>query len=177
MLEPADLLEIHRRTHSGTITLLEHCAQFGSEELHRRFEGFGYPSIHHQLHHIIEAEDYWIGVLRGEFAPGGRHFERASRTEEVDESLNFPALADLAAYRERVAMDTGAFLDQQSAAQLATPGEYSVWGGKAVTLTPALVVLRPIMHTFHHRGQAAVMCRILGYPVPPSTALDFPLRP
>lgn len=178
MPEAAKLLEIHRRTHSGTITLLEHCAKLSDEELHRRMDGFGYPSIHHQLHHIIEGEDYWIGVLRSEYAPGGKHFERAARIgdEEVDESLNFAGLPELAAYRERVAAETAAFLAAQSAEQLATAGEYCVWGGKVVTLTPWLVVLRPITHTFHHRGQIAVMCRLLGQPVPPSPALDFPLR-
>ena len=33
--------------------------------LDQELEGFGYPSIRLQLHHVIGAEQYWVGVLRG----------------------------------------------------------------------------------------------------------------
>jgi uncharacterized damage-inducible protein DinB len=177
MLEPSDLLEIHRRTHEGAITLLEHCARLSAEELCRELPGFGYPSVRKQLHHISEAEDYWIAVLRGEYAADGARAAHLSDHDYEAEVSKYPTVEALEGLRATVAAATQAYLAGTSAPQLAAPGEYCVWGGELVTLIPALVVLRPITHAFHHRGQVAAMCRLLGSPAPPSRALDFPLRP
>ena len=49
-----------------------------------------------------------------------------------------------------------------------------LWLLRAVGLLPALVFMRPFTHNYHHQGQVAAMCRLLGHPTPP---LDFPLAP
>src|ERR1051325_5623420 len=63
MLTPDDLIETHRRTQQGTITLLDHCRQFSPEELQRELPGFGFPTVLLQFDHLIGAEDYWVRVL------------------------------------------------------------------------------------------------------------------
>ena len=61
----AGLRDLHDRTHRSLQKLLDHCAGFTDEELRREMAGFGYPNILLQLHHMIGAEQYWIGVLEG----------------------------------------------------------------------------------------------------------------
>ena len=43
--------------------------------------------------------------------------------------------------------------------------DMTTWGGKVHPLAPAHVVLRTVTHIYHHMGQVAAMCRILGHPV------------
>src|SRR5512146_565021 len=102
MFTPGDFIEIHRRTHSGTVRLLEHCRQLSPEERRRDLfaQGFGVPRVLEQLHHIISAEQYWLAVLRGRFAPGVERTEQELFDDELD---NFPDIDALEAYRQRVA--------------------------------------------------------------------------
>lgn len=46
------------------------------------------------------------------------------------------------------------------------------WGNREKTLAPQHVVLRVLTHVFHHQGQLAAMCRLLGRPC---EGLDYPL--
>lgn len=161
MFTSADLLILHARAHTNLIKLLEHCRQFTPEELHRELDGFGYPTLQLQLHHIIEAEDWWIGVLQG-------------RIEQIDTRLVHTTIPQLEAYREQVAAGTATYLAGTADAELNRPRPLLVDPGMTRVLIPALVVLRPFTHNYHHQGQAAAMCRLLGHPTPP---LDFPLAP
>jgi uncharacterized damage-inducible protein DinB len=155
-----DLLDLHRRTHVSLQKLLEHCAGFEAEALSRSLEGFGYPTILLQLHHVIGAERYWIGVLHGEVLP-----------EEPE--ADFTSIDALKAFRARVAAATQAYLRGASEADLKTRREMAMWGGRRAPLVPAQVLLRTQTHIFQHQGQVAAMCRLLGRPIPPG--LDFPL--
>lgn len=158
----AGMIDLHARTHRSLKALLDHCAGFAPDALDRELDGFGYPSIATQLQHVIGAEAYWIGVLRGEMLVEEDPADRAS----VDA---------LRRYRERVASETEAYLASLSDAELSTPRRCVTWGGKEHDLVPAHVVLRTQTHAFQHQGQIAAMCRLLGRPVP--AGLDFPLRP
>ena len=53
MFDPASLLEMHSRTHSGVSALLEHCRALSPEELRREHAASGYPTVQLVLHHII----------------------------------------------------------------------------------------------------------------------------
>ena len=162
MFTPEDLLELHRRTHSGTALLLAHCAQFSAEELAREHPGFGYPSLAEQWRHIIGAEDYWLSVLAGAW-------------DIPDHAAACGSVAELEARRAVVARQTADFVAGASAEALNTPGEYATWPeGRRRLLVPALVVLRTLTHAFQHRGQVQAICRLMGQPCPPS---DFPLQP
>lgn len=155
-----DLLDLHRRTHASLKKLIEHCAGFGAEDLTRELTGFGYPTLLRQLHHVIAAERYWFGVLRGQMLADERDEDRAS-------------IDAVRAFREQVAAATVAYLRDASDADLNTRREVTTWNGKRPSVLPAHVVLRTQTHVFQHQGQVAAMCRLLGRPIPPG--LDFPL--
>jgi len=160
MYTSAALIDVHERTHRSLHKLIEHCAGFSDEELGRELEGFGYGSVRMQLHHMIGAEQYWVGVLAGLML--------------VDEDeADFASIAALHAFRERVADVTSAYLRTASEVELSTGRNMTTWGDREVELIPAHVVLRTQTHVFQHRGQIAAMARLLGRPIP--AGLDFPL--
>ena len=160
MFAPTDLLELHRRTHLGLEGLLEHCAGFSQDELTRRLEGFGDATVLLQLHHVLGAEQYWIGVLEGKML--------------VDElETDHASIEALRAFRDRVTAATRAYLRATSERELGTAREVTTWGDRRVTVVPAHVLLRTQTHVFHHKGQVASMCRLLGRPVP--QGLDYPV--
>jgi len=161
MYTPAALLDLHERTHRGFRKLLDHCADFSSDELAREMDGFGYPAIRLQLHHMIGAEEYWIGVLRG-----------LMLIDEREE--DFASMEALRSYRDRTARVTVEYLRRVTDEDLNTRRPMTTWGDQQVELLPAHVVLRTQTHIFQHQGQVAVMARLLGRPVP--QGLDFPIR-
>lgn len=150
---------MHARTHAGTIKLLRHCRKLTPDELHRELPGFGFPSVHLQLYHTIDTELYWIGVLQ-------------NRLEGEDHRARIADVKALAAFRRRVALITTECLGAMSTKELNTPVRLRLWTRSFRVLAPARVVQRVLTHTFHHRGQLAAMCRLLGHPTPP---LDLPL--
>ncbi len=160
MYTPEALLDLHERCHRSFEKLLLHCAAFEPGELNRELAGFGYPTIRLQVHHVIGAEDYWLGVVRGNFS--------------VDENdAAYPTIPSLETWRLQVAADTQAWLRGANAHDLNTARPMKTWGGKEHVIRPAHVLLRTQTHIFQHQGQVAAMCRLLGKPIP--AGLDFPL--
>ena len=158
MYTAAALVDVHTRTQASLGKLLDHCAGFSDADLSRELEGFGYPSIRLQLHHVIGAEEYWVGVLRGLML--------------VDENpADFASIDALRAYRARVAGVTGDYLRAATEAELNTPRTMTTWGRKQTELMPAHVILRTQTHFFQHQGQVAAMARLMGRPIP--RGLDF----
>jgi uncharacterized damage-inducible protein DinB len=160
MYSPAALLDIHARTHRAFAALLAHAAGFPQEDLDRAHPSFGGASLRLQIAHAIGAERYWVGVLDG-----------VVDAEEREEQL--PTIAELEGARVAVADATRRRLLRTTEAELDTPREMETFGGNRVSLVPAHVHLRTMTHVFHHMGQCASICRILGRPV---SGLDFPLR-
>jgi uncharacterized damage-inducible protein DinB len=154
------LADLHTRSHLSLQKLLDHCAGFSTNELSRELAGFGYPNLRLQLHHVIGAEEYWVGVLRG-----------LMLTDERPE--DFASIDALRAYRERVAGVTADWLRAASDTELNTRRKMIIWGGHERELLPAHIILRTQTHIFQHQGQVAAMCRLLGRPIPPG--LDFSL--
>lgn len=160
MYSAAALLDVHTRSHRSLVKLLDHCDAFSDVELARELEGFGCPSIAHQLHHGIGAERYWVSVVNGQM--------------RVDEDpANMASISALRAFRETVAGATAEYLRGASDAELNTPRTMMTWGEHERELVPAHVIMRTQTHIFQHQGQIAAMCRLLGKPIPPG--LDFPL--
>ena len=155
----AALCDLHARTHQSLTRLLAHCETLPPAAIDRGLEGFGYPSVRLQLHHVIGAEQYWIGVLQG-------------RVEAEMDDAAYPSIAALAAYREHVFAATREYLESASERELNTPRPMVTWGGREQVLMPARVVLRTQTHVFQHQGQVVAMCRLLGSPV---GGLDFPI--
>ena len=160
MYTSAGMSDLHARTHQSLQKLMDHCDGFSAEQLNQEVEGFGYPSILLQLHHVIGAEQYWVGVLRG-----------LMLTDELE--TDHASLDAVRAFRERVVRETGAYLRGASDSELNTRRTMTTWGNKEVELVPAHVLLRTQTHIFQHQGQIAAMSRLLGRPIP--QGLDLPL--
>ena len=155
----AALLDLHERSHRSLMALLSHCRGLTAEELGRDLEGFGYPTVHLQLHHLIGAQEYWIGVLQG-------------RVDPDDEATRYPTVDDLEAWRGQVDAATAAYLRDATPADLNTPRPMLTWGDRTRELTPAHVFMRTLTHIYQHQGQVVAMCRLLGKPV---GGLDYPI--
>ncbi|MEM7165738.1 MAG: DinB family protein [Planctomycetota bacterium] len=153
------LLDMHERCHRTFAKLLEHCTTLTEEELHRELDGFGYPTIQAQLHHVISAEKYWTGVICG-------------RMDAEDTQAQYPTVASLQAFRSEVAQLTQDCIRGIAEEALNAARPMKTWGDKDVELVPALVCLRPLTHAYHHQGQVLAMCRLLGKP---ANGFDFPL--
>lgn len=161
MYTPAALLDLHRRSQMSLRSLMEQIAELPAEELDREHEGFGYPTVRLQLHHLIGAQEYWVGVLQ-------------DRVEADLEPDGYPTLESLAAYRDRVADALEQYLTATPKETLNRSREFATWGGKTKTLRPAHVVLRTITHLYHHLGQIQAICRLAGLR---TRFVDFPLEP
>jgi len=111
------LLEFHERTHRSLKMLLAHCGQLSAEELNRELTGFGYPTVQIQLHHIIGAEKYWIGVLKG-------------RIDVGDKESDCPTVELLETYRQQVFSASAEYLRTASKDELNTPRMMMTWGNK-----------------------------------------------
>lgn len=160
MYNSESLREFHRRAHDSLKRLLEHYGQLSAEELNRELAGFGYPTVRLQIHHEIGVEKYWIGVLQG-------------RVDAEDDDPNYPAVESLEAYRREVFAATQGYLQGASEEELKTPRPMMTWGNKERVLIPVQVFMRTLTHNYHHQGQIAAMCRLLGKPIPPG--LDYPI--
>jgi len=160
MYTNAALLELHERAHRSLEELLAHGRQLTADELDRELEGFGYPSVRLQLHHEIGAEKYWIGVLEG-------------RIDADEDAPAYPTIASLEAYRREVFSVTEGYLRAATDGELSTARPMTTWGGGERVLIPAHVFLRTQMHLYHHQGQIAAMCRLMGKPL---EGLDYAIE-
>lgn len=159
MHAPEALLDIHARSHGCLASSLRHCRELTAEELDREIPGFGYATVRLQFHHAIGAERYWLGVLEG-------------RIDADDDAESYPTVAALETLREQVFARTAAHLRSVAADDLDRPRTMTIFGGRTQMLGPAQVILRTQTHLFHHLGQIAAMCRILGKP---TTGSDYPI--
>ena len=154
------LLDLHGRTHSSLVQLLDHCAEFADGDLDRELDGFGYATIRLQLHHVVVCERYWVGVLRGLMLADENAADHAS-------------IEALRSFRTRVAAATEDYLRSATPAELSSARRMTTWGDIERDLVPGRVIYRTQTHIFHHQGQIAAMARLLGRPIP--QGLDFPV--
>ena len=154
------LIDFHQRTHRSLKKLIDHCRQFADEDINREIEGFGYPSIRLQIHHIIGAQKYWIGVIQG-------------RMDVDDDDPKYPSIESLEYFRREVFGFTDEYLLTSSPDELNGARPMVTWGGKERILVPAHVILRTQTHIYHHLGQVAAISRLLGKPI--AAGMDFPL--
>ena len=160
MYTPEALIDLHERGHRNLSNLLAHCRQLDTSELDREMPGFGYPTVRLQLHHAIGGERYWIGVLEG-------------RIDADEDAPDYSTIEALERFQDAVIATTRAYLQGASEQELNTPRSMMTWGGTEDVFTPAHVFVRTFAHLYHHMGQVAAICRLLGKPC---EGLDFPLR-
>lgn len=153
------LLDIHERAQRTLAALLAHCRDLSPEELNRELPEYGDPTVRLQLHHVIGAQKYWVGVLRG-------------RIDAEEDAHLYPTVASLEAYREQVAALTRDYLRSASPEELSNARPMRTWDGQERALIPAHIVVRTLMHIYHHAGKVGAMCRLMGKPWKGS---DYPI--
>lgn len=147
------VIALHAWTHERLDTVFEHVRVLASPEFTQAISGFGQPSVRDQLAHILAAESGWIRRLK-------------KLTSEKRELVSSRDLSALEAARKNVVSATQAYLRDLSELQLNTALETvpEEWVGPA--RSPAFILQHICTHAFHHKGQIAAMCRILGHPLP-----------
>ncbi len=160
MHTPEGLRDLHERTHRKLAELIAHCGELDLEALNRVMDGFGDGTLRLQLHHALTAERYWVGVIHG-------------RMDADNDAEKYPDVPSLEALRAEVFAFTDGYLAGATAAELNTARPMTTWDGKEHPLAPAHVVLRTVTHIYHHMGQVAAMCRLLGHPV--TQGVNYPI--
>ena len=153
------LLELHSLTHAATAKLLRHCAKLSPDEFVREVPGFGFPTVHQQLFHIIDCEEWWLGGLSG----------LSQATHQPEEFADVAALED---YRQQIAALTAGYLRGLSSEELNTPRQFTSGEHRGAVQKPAVFFLHAMTHAFHHKGQTVAMCRLLGHPAPETDLID-----
>ena len=123
---------------------------------------FAYGSLRNVQAHIADCYFAWIGV-RGLGLPLG------------SERLDTSAAVDVAAMR-RVYNEVDGVLEQAFTQFTQPDGFLDVqFHDEALRVTQRWLVMHPITHEFHHKGQMLTMGRILGWPYPPGPDTDLGL--
>jgi uncharacterized damage-inducible protein DinB len=149
------LLHYHEMAHLGLARMLAHVQTLPQEKFRQPVEGFGLPSVRAQLVHLLDCEYSWVLGVQG---LGDTPYDW-----EHEKTLQTPP--ELAAQREWVEAQTRAWLLSESDESLNAPREVSE-DGRTHSGVPAEMLLHLMTHAYHHKGQIAAMCRLLGYPAP-----------
>lgn len=150
--------QLHRWTHFCLDRAFNHIAAIPVADYTRDIPGFGSPNLRAQVIHCINCEAFWVHTLRG-----------APYTDE-DPAL-FPTMAEARAFESKVTAQTLTYLAGISDRQVNTNTTLHFPHGETRVRTPALILHHMLTHAFHHKGQIAAMCRLLGHPAP-DTDLD-----
>ncbi len=111
-------------------------------------DSFAYGSLSAIQTHVADCYLWWVGTV----GLGG--------TEEPDVEAN-----DVQALRDAFArVDTTVLAALGSFADLDAPLSWTSPTGSTHTLTQRWLILHPVTHEFHHKGQALALARVLGHP-------------
>ncbi|MCC7479672.1 DinB family protein [bacterium] len=162
MFTQQGLLRYHEMAHEGLGRLHTHLAGLPGELLTRPLEGFGLPSISAQLTHAYNVERFWVQAAQGSAL-------------ELDWERAAADMAELEQLKKEAFQATRRYLASRSAEQLNVPTEVDDCGYKASGI-PGEMILHLMTHAYHHKGQAAAMCRMLGHPAPMSDMVWIELQ-
>ncbi|MGE5672317.1 MAG: DinB family protein [Mycobacterium leprae] len=114
----------------------------------------GWGSIRTTLLHCLEAEEFWVGYAvqqqaRPDFDPA-----------------DYPNVAAIRALADKVRRQTESFVARLTEADMARECAITYSSGTRVTFPMAKMFLHVITHDTHHRGQALVLARQMGYEPP-----------
>lgn len=151
----AALLRYHEYAHSGLAAMLEHVQSLPQDKFRQAVEGFGQPSVRAQLVHLLDCEYSWVLGVQGK---GDTPYDWWHETD-----LQTPA--DLKAHRGWVAEQTRQWLLTETDESLNLPRAVTE-DGRTHEGLPAEMLLHLMTHAYHHKGQIAAMCRLLGHPAP-----------
>ena len=113
--------------------------------------GGSYGSIRNTLVHVLSAEWGWLDRCGG--------FKRGERLKAED----YPTAASLAAAWDRVESHMREFLAALEDDDLARNIEFAIGGGPTHSVPMGDLLHHAAVHAAHHRGQVALLLRMLGY--------------
>ena len=142
-----------RRTRAGVLDWLEHLP---TEVFTREHDAFAFGSLRNIYTHVAATYLYWAGTV-------GLGSEAAEvKVRDVNELREAFSVVDATVTE---ALETFAALDE--------PFTWTFSSGNTLTSTRRWLVLHPVTHEFHHKGQALALARVLGHPHPGNPDTDL----
>lgn len=120
-------------------------------------DGFAYGSLSAIQTHVADCYLWWVGTV----GLGGAE-------EPKIKPANVEALRDTFARVDDTVLEA---LD--SFTDIDAPFAWKSSTGFSHTLTKRWLILHPVTHEFHHKGQALALARALGYPHPGNPDTDL----
>lgn len=140
--------------------MLDHLSTIPAGDYAREVPGFGFPTAHAQVVHILNCEGFWVQTLQ------------ALPFKDQDPA-DWPTVSDARVLQREVRQKTLNYLSDLSEQNLNARMELHFPDGDTAVRSPALVLHHVLTHAFHHKGQIVSMCRILGYPAPDTDLNQF----
>lgn len=142
-----------RHTRAGVLNWLE---TLPAETFIREHDAFAFGSLRNIYAHVAACYLSWVGTV------GLGREEAEVRVRDVNELREAFSAVDVTVTE---ALETFDALDQ--------PFTWTFSSGHTMTSTRRWLILHPITHEFHHKGQALALARVLGHPHPGNPDTDL----
>ncbi len=152
--------KFHGWTHSSLNLVLDHLAAIPASCYAEELPGFGFATLREQAIHIFNCEGFWLHILLGQ-----RYVDRSVQ--------DCPTIYDVKLLQKQVSEFTEDYLSSLTDQQLNSDVDLRFPDGDFARRTPALVLHHVLTHAFHHKGQIAAMCRIVGRPIADTDLNNF----
>jgi uncharacterized damage-inducible protein DinB len=152
--------KFHGWTHASLNLVIDHLQAMPTNCYVEKLPGFGFPTLGEQVIHIFNCEGFWLHVLRSQ--------------NYTDRTLaDCPGIDEVKRLQRQVSQSTAEYLSCVTEQQLNSDRDLRFPDGDFARRTPALVVHHVLTHAFHHKGQIAAMCRMLGHPLADTDLNNF----
>lgn len=145
-----DLVSLYDYGYWANAKLFEVLAQLSAEQFTQPVAG-SYGSVRNTLVHVMSAEWGWLDRCGG--APRGPALVAA----------DYPTLASITERWQRVEADVRSFLAGLRDDDLDRLVTFALGGGPAHQMRIGDLLHHAAIHAVHHRGQVALLLRMLGY--------------
>ncbi|SEN92170.1 Uncharacterized damage-inducible protein DinB (forms a four-helix bundle) [Amphibacillus marinus] len=135
--------------------LLDQCKVIANEDLNK-YLGFGFGSIKDMLCHVAECYHAWLGSFVLDEVTKPVYSKQEIDNMSITDIERYFYQADH--YVEKVLSKSSSQQGEQIKRQLPWSTEGDVVSRSAIQL-----VMHAVTHEFHHKGQIAMMLRLLGY--------------
>lgn len=152
MFTSPGVLRFHGWTHACLSVVLDHLGALPASDYVKELPGFGFPTLREQVIHIFNCEGFWVHTLQG-------------LTYVDRRPADCRTIDDARLLQQEANQRTTAYLSKLTDQQLNTETQLHFPDGDVAVRTPVLVLHHVLTHAFHHKGQVAAMCRILGHPM------------
>jgi uncharacterized damage-inducible protein DinB len=120
---------------------------------------FAYGSLRNIQAHIAGCYEFWLAEMALKLESSPKNFELL---------LNAPAMR--AAF---VGIDALVLQALEAFQNLDAPLELTLPEGNLMMVSQRWLILHPITHEFHHKGQLLALARVLGHPLPEDMFADL----